>query len=232
MCYPKIQGLEISILGMNNTVHYTSTFLPIIFSVLIASLIYRFLEKRMSETRKNLVIPLLTLLVAFPFGILVAGPFGNWMAEWLHRGIMALCGFSPVLMGVLIGGLWQVLVSVGIHGIITVLAFADVLAGNSSPLLALSYSASFAVSGVAFAVFMRSRNSGEKQTAKAGAVSAIMGATEPAMYALIKPDKKRFALCCAGGALGGATAGFFGISMHAYAGMGITGLLDFFKQEM
>ncbi len=60
---------------MNNTVHYTSTFLPIIFSVLIASLIYRFLEKRMSETRKNLVIPLLTLLVAFPFGILVAGPF-------------------------------------------------------------------------------------------------------------------------------------------------------------
>lgn len=61
MCYPKIQGLEISILGMNNTVHYTSTFLPIIFSVLIASLIYRFLEKRMSETRKNLVIPLLTL---------------------------------------------------------------------------------------------------------------------------------------------------------------------------
>ena len=98
---------------------------------------------------------------------------------------MALCGFSPVLMGVLIGGLWQVLVSVGIHGIITVLAFADVLAGNSSPLLALSYSASFAVSGVAFAVFMRSRNSGEKQTAKAGAVSAIMGATEPAMYALI-----------------------------------------------
>ena len=139
MCYPKIQGLEISILGMNNTVHYTSTFLPIIFSVLIASLIYRFLEKRMSETRKNLVIPLLTLLVAFPFGILVAGPFGNWMAEWLHRGIMALCGFSPVLMGVLIGGLWQVLVSVGIHGIITVLAFADVLAGNSSPLLALSY---------------------------------------------------------------------------------------------
>ena len=229
MCYPKIQGLEISILGMNNTVHYTSTFLPIIFSVLIASLIYRFLEKRMSETRKNLVIPLLTLLVAFPFGILVAGPFGNWMAEWLHRGIMALCGFSPVLMGVLIGGLWQVLVSVGIHGIITVLAFADVLAGNSSPLLALSYSASFAVSGVAFAVFMRSRNSGEKQTAKAGAVSAIMGATEPAMYALIKPDKKRFALCCAGGALGGATAGFFGISMHAYAGMGITGLFGFFQ---
>ena len=44
MCYPKIQGLEISILGMNNTVHYTSTFLPIIFSVLIASLIYRFLK--------------------------------------------------------------------------------------------------------------------------------------------------------------------------------------------
>ena len=112
------------------------------------------------------------------------------------------------------------------------MAFADVLAGNSSPLLALSYSASFAVSGVAFAVFMRSRNSGEKQTAKAGAVSAIMGATEPAMYALIKPDKKRFALCCAGGALGGATAGFFGISMHAYAGMGITGLFGFFKQEM
>lgn len=71
----------------------------------------------------------------------MAGPF-KLMAEWLHRGIMALCGFSPVLMGVLIGGLWQVLVSVGIHGIITVLAFADVLAGNSSPLLALSYSAS------------------------------------------------------------------------------------------
>ncbi len=83
MCYPKIQGLEISILGMNNTVHYTSTFLPIIFSVLIASLIYRFLEKRMSETRKNLVIPLLTLLVAFPFGILVAG------SVWKLDGRMA-----------------------------------------------------------------------------------------------------------------------------------------------
>ena len=179
------------------------------------------------------MIPLLTLLVAFPFGILVAGPFGNWMAEWLHRGIMALCGFSPVLMGVLIGGLWQVLVSVGIHGIITVLAFADVLAGNSSPLLALSYSASFAVSGVAFAVFMRSRNSGEKQTAKAGAVSAIMGATEPAMYALIKPDKSGLHCVVPEARLGVRQQDFFGISMHAYAGMGITGLFwIFFKQEM
>ena len=33
MCYPKIQGLEISILGMNNTVHYTSTFYQLYFGI-------------------------------------------------------------------------------------------------------------------------------------------------------------------------------------------------------
>lgn len=73
---------------------------------------------------------------------------------------------------------------------------------------------------------MRSRNSGEKQTAKAGCSFCDHGSNRTAMYALIKPDKSGLH-CVVPEARLGVRQQIFGISMHAYAGMGITGLLDF-----
>ena len=66
----------------------------------------------------------------------------------LNVVLTSICEFSPLLAGLILGGCWQIFVLFGIHGVLTIFAFMDLLAGNPSQLLAFSYGASFATCGV------------------------------------------------------------------------------------
>ena len=125
------------------------------------------------------------------------------------------------------GGLWQVYVMFGIHGVLTVVAFMDLVAGNPSQMLALSYPATFATVGTVLAVYLKTKNIKLKEVALPAFISSIFGVTEPATYAVTLPRKKIFVVNCIGGAVGGIIVALTGIKMYSYAGMGVIGLLGF-----
>ena len=231
MCYPTIQNVDIEIFGHVTNTSYVSTFLPVLFGLLIAAPIYKWFNKIMPSMIKGFMTPLLTLLITFPLTFLIVGPLANMIGTGLNTAMIYVFGFSPLLAGIILGGLWQVFVLFGIHGVLTVVAFMDLLQGNPSQILAFSYGASFATCGVVLAILLKTKSKKLKELALPSFISAIFGVTEPATYGITMPRKKMFALCCVGGAASGVVVALANLSMETYAGMGIIGLLGFINPE-
>ncbi|WP_317311657.1 beta-glucoside-specific PTS transporter subunit IIABC [Clostridium thermobutyricum] len=227
MCYPTIQNVELNILGYVVKASYTSTFMPILFGLLFAAPLYKLIDKYMPKTIKGFMTPLLTLVISFPLTFVIIGPFANLIGTGLNMALTSICSFSPLLAGVLLGGLWQVFVMFGVHGVLTVFAFMDLIAGNPSQMLAFSYGACFATCGTVLAVFLRTKDEKLKSVALPSFISSIFGVTEPATYGVTLPRKKMFVINCIGGAVGGIIVALSGLKMYSYAGMGVIGLLGF-----
>lgn len=149
----------------------------------------------------------------------------------LNVVLTSICEFSPLLAGLILGGCWQIFVLFGIHGVLTIFAFMDLLAGNPSQLLAFSYGASFATCGVLLSIILKTKDAKLKEVALPSFISAIFGVTEPGTYGVTLPRKKMFAICCIGGAASGVVVALSNLAMYSYAGMGIIGLLGFVNPD-
>lgn len=227
MCYPTIQNVDLNFWGYKVNTTYTSTFMPILFGMIFAAPLYKFIDKHMPTMIKGFMTPLLTLVISFPLTFIIIGPVANLIGAGLNTVLTSVCDFSPLLAGLLLGGLWQVFVIFGIHGVLTVIAFMDLVAGNPSQMLAFSYPASFATVGTVLAVYLRTKDEKLKSIALPAFISSIFGVTEPATYGVTLPRKKIFVVNCIGGAVGGVVVALTGLKMYSYAGMGVIGLLGF-----
>lgn len=94
---------------------YTSTVLPPLFLVLILSYLEQFLEKHVPDFIKALAVPFLCAAVMVPLTIVVIGPLTAGISNAIASGYNALYGFAPALAGLIVGGLWEVIVVFGVH---------------------------------------------------------------------------------------------------------------------
>ena len=227
LCYPAIQNVDVNIFGLTVNTTYTATFMPVLFGMIFAAPLYKFVDRHLPTNIKGFMTPLLTLLISFPLTFIVIGPIANLIGVGLNTVLTSICEFSPLIAGLLLGGLWQVFVMFGVHGVLTVIAFMDLIAGNPSQMLAFSYPASFATVGTVLAVYLRTKDLQLKSIALPAFISSIFGVTEPATYGVTLPRKKMFVINCIGGAVGGIVVALANLKMFSYAGMGIIGLLGF-----
>jgi len=227
LCYPKIQGVDLDFFGYVVNVSYTGTFLPIIFGVAVAAPIYKFLDKHISKMVKGFMVPLITLFIVFPLTFLVVGPVANMIGIGINKAMTIIISFSPILAGVLLGGLWQVMVLFGIQGVIAMAALMELMSGIPSSLVAITRAPGWAVLGVLLAICLRTKDKNLKSISLPAAFSALFGITEPAIYGVLLSHIKAFVLTCIGAAAGGLVVGLFDMKMYTYAGMGFVGLLGF-----
>lgn len=231
LTYPALQGVDLDFFGHTVNVTYTSSFLPVLFGLMFAIPLYKWLDRHIHKLLKGFLTPVVTLLITFPVTFLLIGQAANLVGVGINYALNFIFEFSPIAGGIVLGGLWQIMVMFGVHGIPMMFAFYDLLAGNPSTMLAMPGGACFAVSGVLLAVILRSKSEQLKTTSGSALVSAFLGVTEPAMYGIIVPRKQLLAATCIGGAAGGLTVGLFGLKMYTYAGMGIVGVLGYLSPE-
>lgn len=231
LTYPSIQGTDLDFFGYTVNATYTSTFLPVLFGLLIGIPLYRFFDRHLPGLIKGFLTPMLTLLIAFPLTFIVIGPVANLVGVGINFVLNFIFEISPVLGGLIMGGIWQILVMFGVHGIPTMFAFYDLLAGNPSTMLAMSSCACFGVCGALLTVTLKSRIRKTRTQSSAALVSAFLGVTEPAMYGIIIPRKTLLAVVCIGGAAGGLVNGLMGMKLYTYAGMGIIGSLGLLNPD-
>ncbi len=227
MCYPSIQGVDLNFFGFTVNASYTGTFLPAVVGIAVAAPIYKFFDKHIPKVVKGFVVPLLTLLIAYPLTFLVVGPAANMVGTGINVALTAIVAFSPVLAGLLLGGFWQVMVLFGVHGIPIMFAFMDLMAGNPSTILPLTFGASWAVCGTVLAVYLRSKDEKLKGVALPSFISAIFGVTEPSVYGVLLPNIKTFVTTCIAAGVGGLICALMGMVQYSYTGMGIVGTLAF-----
>lgn len=227
LCYPAIQGVDINLFGYVINATYTSTFLPAVFGIAVAAPIYKLFDKVIPSSFKGFATPLFTLLIAFPLTFIVVGPVANLVGVGINSMIMFLFNVSPLIAGTLLAGLWQVLVLFGVHGVLLMFPFMELMQGHPSQLLASTGGVCFAQIGVVLAIYLKTKDKKLKSIALPAFISGIFGVTEPAIYGVTLPRMKMFVISCIGGAISGLVVALTNITMYTYSGMGIIGLLGF-----
>lgn len=221
LCYPTINGVDVKLFGYVVKATYTNTFLPVILIVAIAKPLETFFNRVIPDMIKSFITPMLVLLISVPLGFVVIGPIANMLSNVITNTVLYAYKLNPVIAGIVVGGLWQVLIIFGVHIVLVVLCITNIVAGNPDPILAFTTFVTFSTTGMVFAIWLKTKNKSLKQIALPAWVSGFFGVTEPAIYGVLLPQIEQFALSCFCGAIAGGMTAFFGLKYHIMAGMGI-----------
>lgn len=138
-----------------------------------------------------------------PVTFLAIGPIGTVIGDWLGQGYNAIYAFSPIIAGLLMGSLWQVLVMFGMHWGFVPIMMLNLTQGGDT-MVPMLLPAVIAQGGAALAVFFLTKNVKLKGLALSSSITTIFGITEPTVYGVTLPLKKPFIAACIGGGIGGA----------------------------
>jgi beta-glucoside PTS system EIICBA component len=210
---------------------YTSSVIPSILIVWMASKLQRPLRKVIPEVIQNFFVPFFLLLIALPIGFLVIGPVITILTNMLATGFDSLLAFSPILFGLIVGFFWQVLVMFGLHWSLIPIAILQLGTMGYSTALTGMFGASFAQTAAVAAMYFRLKNPKEKALVVPAVISGICGVTEPAIYGLSLPKKKPFIYSMIGGAVSGAFMTAMNVRSYVMGGLGVFGIPSYINQQ-
>ncbi|MDE6956588.1 MAG: beta-glucoside-specific PTS transporter subunit IIABC [Lachnospiraceae bacterium] len=208
---------------------YTSSVIPIILTIWMASYVQKFFDKHLPIVVRNLFSPMFTITFMVPVTLLAFGPIGNTIGGAIGGVYNYLYGLSPIVAGIVVGGLWEVLVIFGVHWGITPVTVGNYAALGYDTFTGLQASAVFAQAGAAFGVFLKTKDRDMKGVSSSAAITGLFGITEPAIYGVNLRLKKPMICGCIAGALGGAVAGGFHAVSWGYNMPGIATIPAYFK---
>lgn len=214
------EGNSMNFLGLPLTeTTYTSSVLPPLFLVWILSYLERFLNKRIHEVVRPIIVPLLSILIMVPLTLVVIGPITTLGANGIANGYNFLAEYAPWLAGAIIGAFWQVIVIFGVHWGITPLALANYDLYGRDSFQAYQTIAVIAQVGAVIGVILKAKSKEVKRIGTSAGITGLFGITEPAIYGVTLRFKKPFIIGCISGAVGAIVASFFNPFYFAYAGL-------------
>lgn len=132
--------------------NYTSTVLPVLFAVWFASIIEHWSKKWITSVVQMFLVPVVTMLITLPIAFIVIGPVMTWVGDAIGAVMSGIYHFSPIVAGLFLGGLWQVLVIFGVHRGIVDVTTADLAALGYDPILGMTCMVCYAQIGVVLAI--------------------------------------------------------------------------------
>lgn len=244
MCYPAVQGSALS--AGNEALYtlfqgtmfespvytdffgipfiamdYTGTVAPVIFVVYFASRCESFFSRFIPDLVKFFFVPMLTLLIAIPAGLLIIGPVASFGSGVIADTVISIRNFSPLLAGAVVGLTWQILVIFGLHWGFIPVYINNIMTNGYDNVMMPFFACTFATSAVVLAVFFKTKNKALKEMALPNFISGIFGVTEPAIYGITLPLKTPFIISCIAGCIGGGFYGAFNFRKFMMGGMGI-----------
>jgi len=213
----QIEFLGTPVILMN----YASSVIPIIVAIYFGAKVEHALLKSIPSMVKGFMVPFFTLLIVIPVTFLVIGPISTWAGQLVGAATTGIFNFSPILAGLFIGAFWQVFVIFGLHWGLVPIMINNISISGADPIVAMSFAASFAQTGVVLSILIKTKNKKLKALSIPAFISGIFGVTEPAIYGITLPRKKMFIISCVGAAIGGALLGFFHAQYYMLGGLGI-----------
>ncbi|MGR3742340.1 beta-glucoside-specific PTS transporter subunit IIABC [Companilactobacillus sp. DQM5] len=195
---------------------YSSTVIPSIVAVYVLSKLQNFVEKYLHESVRNILAPFISLTIMVPLTLIVVGPVTTYLSDLLAKGYLAIYTFSPILSGILIGSLWQVLVIFGLHWGMVPIMMNNVSKFGRDTLSAMIVPAIGGQTGAALGVFFKTNDKKVKSLSVSSFVTGLFGITEPAIYGITLKYKKPFVVGVIAGGIGGAIVGAAGSAASAF----------------
>lgn len=197
--------------------NYNSTVVPIILSIWAFSYLYKFLDAKVPETLKLVIVPLVSLVILIPLTVIVIGPIGVYSGEAVANVVNWLIERSSVLTGILVGGGWSVLVSLGIHWAVNPIMINNISTYGFDYIVPFTFACNFAVIGTTIGVYFKAKDKKLRGFALTGLVTIALSAIiEATLFGLLVKNKKLFLAQIIGGAVGGAYLGLTKVVTNAF----------------
>ncbi|WP_099469737.1 PTS transporter subunit EIIC [Konateibacter massiliensis] len=210
---------------------YTSSVVPIILAVYVASRIEKLCKKSIPVAVRGVLTPLfslvcavvLTYIVIGPVSMAICGVIANFVTFLYHIPVV-----GGVVAGALIGGGFGILVMFGLHWVIISLGLSTIAingfdymlaCGSIGPMIGM-------FQGIALCIASR-KNRKVRDLAIPATISQVCGIGEPLMYSVMIPLKKPLVLNIVGGAIGGAILGLLQTKIFMFGGSGLFSFPNF-----
>jgi PTS system trehalose-specific IIC component len=218
--------------GMNiQKIGYQGQVLPVLVSAFVLAKIENFLNKRVPDAFKLLIVAPVTLLITGFLSFLIIGPVTFAIGKAITAAFVAVFDKVPLLGGLIYGGLYAVLVVTGMHH--TFLAVDLQLIASTGgtflwPILALS---NISQGSAALAMMFVSKNEKLKGMALTSAISAYLGITEPAMFGVNIRYRFPFLSAMTGSAIAAVVITLQHVRASSIGVGGLPGFLSIFPQQ-
>lgn len=214
-----------------NKIGYQGQVLPVLVSAYVLAKIETFLNKRVRDSIKLLIVAPITLLITGFLAFTVIGPVTFAAGNAITTGLVYIFDAVPALGGLIYGGLYSLLVITGMHH--TFLAVDVQLIGSQGgtflwPMLALSNIAQGAAALAMMFVFKEQKSKGLAVTSS---VSAFLGVTEPAIFGVNVRHKFPFVFGMIGSAIAGVLLTINHVRATSIGVGGIPGFLSIFPNQ-
>ena len=229
----KMADPGLDIFGIPVTVvAYNAQVFPSILIVLFLALNERFWTKVSPKPIRIFFVPMMSLLITVPIGLLFLGPLGFQVGSLLTTGIIWVYTTFGWIATMLLAMALPFLVSLGMHKPFLPYAINQYSTTGSEPLyLASSLAHNIAESGTMFGVAIRTRNTEMRSTSISAGISAFFGITEPALYGVTLQNKRALFSVLIGAGAGGAYVGLTHVAGYAVVGPGAASMTMFIAPD-
>lgn len=217
-------GLPLSVIS------YASLVIPALVIVPIQALLEKLLKKFIPKAVQLLFVPLITIFVMVVLGVLVIGPATNGLTNVIASVSNWLNDTNAVLFGLVVGGTVGYLTILGVHMALLPIILLNFTNMGADPVLAFMSATCYAQIGVAFSIWLKSKDPEIKSLAGASGVTALLaGVTEPILFGVCMKYKRSYGVIGIAGAVGGMIMGIFGCKAYGFVNAGLLGLSGYFS---
>ncbi|TDN56010.1 PTS transporter subunit EIIC [Scandinavium goeteborgense] len=196
--------------------NYSSSVIPVIFSILALKYIHKWVDSIMPEVLKTVFTPTLTLFIGALAALVVIGPIGIWLGKGLALFIEGLFSVSASFAGLVVGAIRPAAILTGMHHAMTPIALQNFSDRGYDMLMPMMFMANMAIAGATFAIWRLSKDRQDRTVTLSAAVSALLGITEPALFGVLTRYKKAFIAATIASSVASAFIAYFGVRLYGY----------------
>lgn len=215
-----------SFLGLPVTLaSYHSSVIPVLLMVIALKYVEGFLENYLPKMVKFFFKPLLCLLIVAPLTFVVLGPIGYIAGVGVSTALNFLDTYARWLVSALTGAAFPLMITAGMHyGLVPFMMQSIAEKGFETIAGPGNLPSNLAQGAASLGVAVRTEDKELKQTAFTTGITAVLGITEPALFAVTLKYKKVLTCVMIGGGFGGLYAGIMGTKCFSFCSPGLLSL--------
>lgn len=225
------EGVDFTVYGIPAQLqNYSSSIIPIILTVWIASYIEKFFKKYTPDVLQVIGVPVGTLLVMLPLELCLFGPMGAFLGQYICEAIIGLYDIAGPLAVAVLSATFGLLVLTGMHTVLFTFLFVTFpMMGYDGFILPSMLLCSWAAGGVTIACAVKFKSAKKKQLTIGYFMTWLLGGVgEPTLYGLSIPYRTPLYASVIAGGLSGLLGGVLGLKAYVLSpSNGIYGLTGF-----
>jgi PTS system beta-glucosides-specific IIC component len=218
-----VEGLSLFGLPIVATT-YSYTALPVLLGVIIMAQTHKLIYKRIPSYFKEVLIPLIVITVGTLATLLLVGPLGVILGNWMTAGFVFIHDKIGWLALGLVGALFGFTVLTGTNkALVPIMVTSLAAQGYDTFLIPAMLGTNIAIATATLAVAYLEKDATKKGTQLSAGVTGLMGISEPSLFGVLINDKQALYGSMIGGAIGGVVAGITNLAQNSIVS-GLPGL--------